>query len=657
MNWQPGATRPLPAVGEKERRSRVDRSDARRKHFEELHGWDRAIERYAKTKQDRYDVNALLDFRHVEGKKAHLFYQTPEIQLLPIDPMIEGIPAEQIMPARQKVLNFKLGPDGENVKAEIHEALFDALAPSGFLCTKIGYENVMVATPKDPATGLHPMLNGTEVKEIPIWERCFWTRFSPKKLLIPDDFTSTKFDRAPWLGMKGAMPLSKAKIEFRLPDDFTATTNKDDSVFTHGDSLGDSGDPLVEYTEVFYRAAHFDPSVKHPELFRRLVLVKGMDTPAVHVDSPYQTIDPQTGRLTDDSMVGNPIHVGTLRDLSDSAYVPSDLSVGEQLSNELNKFRTSAVRGRRKRSPIVVVAETLGKDYIDKLTANEGPVPVPDQYIQPGGQTAVAVVSTGSEPRDNFTTQDYIERDHERALGSSANQQGQFTKGKRTATEARIVQGNSDARSEAERDRLREYFVAGVRKYDCVLQRFMTPQEIQKILGHAGAQVWEQWKALPGRYLYKIQPDSGVHVDAAQYRAQTLDEYNLLRKDDRVNTEELLKKVARALAYDTGNFIAPPQDKTTEPPSASVAFKGEDTTNAAMGNLLLDFCANAGIKLRPETIAAFALQHATGATPPGAPIGAEADPNTHGGSATVTEPVNQHQTERTGGVQGVGAVN
>src|SRR3990167_2895792 len=238
MNWQPGATRPLTADQAKEWQARVDRSDARRKHFEELHGWDRAIERYAKTKQDRYDVNALLDFRHVEGKKAHLFYQTPEIQLLPIDPMIEGIPAEQIMPARQKVLNFKLGPDGENVKAEIHEALFDALAPSGFLCTKIGYENVSVEVEMQPPAEMFAM-GAAPPKPIkvpvPIWERCFWTRFSPKKLLIPDDFTSTKFDRAPWLGMKGAMPLSKAKIEFRLPDDFTATTNKDDSVFSNGD--------------------------------------------------------------------------------------------------------------------------------------------------------------------------------------------------------------------------------------------------------------------------------------------------------------------------------------------------------------------------------------------------------------------------------------
>src|SRR3990167_8359617 len=253
MNWQPGATRPLTADQAKEWQARVDRSDARRQHFEELQGWDRAIERYAKTKQDRYDVNALLDFRHVEGKKAHLFYQTPEIQLLPIDPMIEGIPAEQIMPARQKVLNFKLGPDGDNVKAEMHEALFDALAPSGFLCTKIGYENVTVEVEMAPppemfaAVGGAPMAPPTPVTvQVPIWERCFWTRFSPKKLLIPDDFTSTKFDRAPWLGMKDAMPLSKAKGEFNLPEDFNATTTTDDSVFRHGNEQGDTGDPLVE---------------------------------------------------------------------------------------------------------------------------------------------------------------------------------------------------------------------------------------------------------------------------------------------------------------------------------------------------------------------------------------------------------------------------
>ena len=144
MNWQPGIPRKVDGDPIGQWVKRVDRAETKRKRVEKDHGWDEALERYSRSKADRYEVNALLDFRHVESKKAQLFYQTPDVQLLPIDPQIAEVPAEHILPLRQKVLNHKLGADGENVKAEIHEALFDALAPSGFLVTNIGYENVTV---------------------------------------------------------------------------------------------------------------------------------------------------------------------------------------------------------------------------------------------------------------------------------------------------------------------------------------------------------------------------------------------------------------------------------------------------------------------------------------------------------------------------------
>lgn len=661
--WAPGTPRPLDGDAFAAWTTRLDRGEQFCKQFHPQ--WERGLSRYAKALATNAptDINALLDFRHVESKKSKLFHRTPEVTLAPIDPQDPQAPLGSVLPLRQKFLNHEIGPKGANAKRALHKSLVDTLAASGLIITVVGYEDVKLDVPPNPDGSLPMDANEQPVTKITVWSRRFISSLSSKKLIIPDDFAdSSDFDAAPWLAYKGTMPVAQARRQgWAIPQDFTGSTQKDEARYKHASSDGAS-DPQIEYTITWYRASLFDPAVFNPELYRCLVLIKGLDTPAWHIDSPFQSLTPQ-GQLTDDSLIGNPIHVGTLRDLIDSAFVPSDLVMGEQLSMELNKFRTDLVRNRNARRPRIVVAEQLGQPTIDKLAKNDGVISVPDGYIDAGGQQrAVATIQSGSEPRDNFTAQDVIERDFEEALGEGANQRGQTAKRKTTATEARIVQGNSSARAETEKDRIRDYFVALVRKFDAIVQRTATQVEVAKVLGQAGAQLWEQWRALPGRYAYDILPDSGRYVDSREYVSHVLDTYNLLRKDERVNTDELLGMVARALNRDPAQFIAKPQDKTTEAPSASVNFKGEDTLNKAMGNLLLDFCANAGIKLRPETIQAFAEQHAQqapmgeGGVPamPGAIVGANQNPGdgNHGGSAPTAPIVNAHQQEKTGRVQG-----
>ena len=177
--------------------------------------------------------------------------------------------------------------------------------------------------------------------------------------------------------------------------------------------------------------------------------------------------------------------------------------------------------------------------------------------------------------------------------------------------------------------------------------------------------LWDQWRTLPGRYVYRIQPDSGVHVDAMQHRQQVLDEYNLLRRDERVNEEELLKKVALALHHDPAQFIAPAQERAPEPIKLSLAFNGEHLLLPGAGRLLLDLLTESGVKLGPDTIQRLAALHAHQAQVQGMPSpapqpqapadvdgilpGADMMPVApsavgHEGSALVTEPVNQHQT-------------
>lgn len=640
--WNPGMHKPMDAEQTAKWVTRTDRGTTRLKEYHPQ--WERALKRYAEAKVDKAktDINALLDYRHVESKKSALFHRTPDVTLLPIDPPDPQTPIAQVLPWRQKFLNHELGSKGANAKRALHKTLIDALAASGFLIVKMGIDSVNLPDPLSQ-------------QQIPIWSKRFISQVSSKKLVLPEDFTDTEYDAAPFLAVRGVMPLVQAKQkQWALPSDFEGSTQADESVYQHAEAKPQS-EAVVEYTEIWYRASLYDADVFHPELYRCLVLVKGVETAVWWCDSPFQDLTPQ-GQLTDDSMIGSPIHVGTLRDLIDSPLVPSDLVVGEQLSTELNNFRTDLVKNRRQRRPITLVSDALGKDLAEKILKDHGAV-VPAQHIQQGGQQdLVVVVQAGSEPRDNYTAQQIIENDHDQALGQSPAQRGSLDSKKRTATEIRTVAGNANAREETEKDRIREYFVALVRKFDVIVQRTATPQEVAKVLGQQGAALWQQWQKLPGIYGYDILPDSGRYVDAREYLTHTLDTYNLLRKDPRVNPDELLAIVARALQRDPAKFIVPEQQKHAEAPNASIAFKGEDTLNPAMGNLLLDLLANAGLTLRPETIASFAQQHAAlqlqAAT--GGLVPTRATPETHGGSADRTEPVNQHQTQKTGGVQGVG---
>lgn len=624
---------------------------------------ERGLARYAKAKtaepKDDDEVDPKIDYRHVESKKSQLYHRTPEVMLTAIDPEDETLPFNQLLPLRQKFLNYELGPKRANAKRAVHKTLVETLAASGWMITVVGYEDAKLPVPPDPMTGMPPIDgNGMPVTEVTIWSRRFISDISAKRLVIPDNFLdSSNFDAAPWLAYKGCMPVAQAKrLKWNIPDGFSGSNIDKEISYKHTDQNPSPVEAELSYTIIWYYAAHCDYAVFNPELMRQLVLVDGLEQAALHIDSPYQDLDPQ-GQLTDDSMIGNPIHVGCLRDLPDSAHVPADLIVVEPLSMELKKFRTSLVRGRRQRRPVVVMSQSLGPDVINKITRNEGPVPVPDEYIDPGGgQRAIGVAQTGTEPRDNFTAQDYLERDYEQAVGMSANQGGQFSKRKVTATEVRNVQGNSAARVETEKDRVREYEVGLYRKFDVIVQRTATPQELAKVLGQKGAMLWEQWRMLPGKYAYDILPDAGRYIDAERARAEWLQKYELLRKDPRVNEDELLAEGARLWNRDPMQFLKPPSDKTLEPPKVSTSVNLIDMNDPVAGRTALDLFANAGVKLSPDTIQMIAATHGAAVlagAQPGQPVGANAKAE-HGGPAPRSERLLKHQEERTGAVQGVG---
>jgi hypothetical protein len=327
---------------------------------------------------------------------------------------------------------------------------------------------------------------------------------------------------------------------------------------------------------------------------------------------------------------------------------------------------------------VFIDSTNMDHAVMEKISTNDGPIMLPAGALAGGAERLFTVVSPGQEPRDNYTAQDYANKDYEDALGVGANQQGQFAQTKRTATEVRTVQGNSAARAETERDRVREYFAALVRKFDTLVQRYATQQTLTKVLGPQGSALWELWQAVAGRYVYNILPDAGTYADPQAMRAQVLNEYQLFRKDPRVNVDALLTHVARALGYDPHTFLVPPQPAAQhDAAKVSVAIRMEDVLGPA-SQATVEMLTQLGFVISPQAIQALKAtvplgtgQMTMGAHPglPGVtspqqtttgPMALSVPrpnviPMPHPGMADKTEPLNKHQEERTGGVQGVGA--
>lgn len=660
MNWTPGAPFPMTPEATAQWVGRFDRAEQRLKDV--LPSWEAALARYTKSKAANYDVNALKDFRHVETKKAALFFDTPHVRLPPKDYIAPELAAQvmPLLPLRETVLNHYLGPEGTAIKGHMLAALFDCLAPSGWLVTEIGYD-VRTVEARDELGQVILDETGTPMP-VPFWSHPYWVRVSPRKLLVPDDWTSTQFDEAPWLALRGVVPLKTAKaMGWTLPEAFTPTTQGDPYLLTGEAKREATSDGKVQYTKVWYRAALYDDDVLHPDLYRSAIFVEGVnDRPVKTQNSPFQSLLPN-GSLSPTSMKGNPIHVGALRQLTDSAYVSSDLVMMEQLSHEVNKFRTTQTRARVANMAITVIdPQTIPADEVEKLKQGEKVIFCnPGALMNGGAPSIIGVATPGQQPRDNYTAQDYIERDIEGAMGMGANQVGASNSKSTTATEVRTVQTNAGARAEQEKNLFREFFVSGVRKFDAVLQTVLEPTELQMVLGPQGAALWAQWQQLPGCYVYKILPDDGVHQDQAQYRAGKIDEYNLLRKDPQVNATELLKAVTRSLGYDPDKVVVQtPPEPGPEPARLSLAFKGEDLVGP-QSQAVVEILAQAGYTISPgaiETLKAGSVLQGMTNTIDALPAESLHQRGAHGGSADATEPVNKHSSERTGGLQSQGVM-
>jgi hypothetical protein len=623
--------------------------------------WDANLKTYApdaSASPEDYgtQLNTNRDFTLVERKKADLFYQRPDVTVVP-SPLFAG--QEALLETHQAILNESLGPDGVNATAMVHQVLFDVLCTAGTGFTLMGYESATVPTPV-----LRQETGQIEISPVPIYENVFWEPFSPWQSLLPHDLKSTDYDRAAaWMGMEFEIPVRSAKRKGWVGEDYKGSAPDKDLHHDNGATTG--GEAVCHGVLIFYKSALFRDDRVHPLHMTKLVLIEGAESAAEHMDSPYQTLDAQ-GKLTPDSLIGFPIHPLTIRTLTDSQYVPSDCTMSRPIVNELNTFRRQMVEQRDANIlRWIYNVDTLPTDALGKIVRSPigGFIGVPgDAFV---GDGAIKELPHGTYPRENFAFNDYLDGDLARTHALDANQQGVSTEGEGTATEAQIQQENVNARLGFERGKALNWFAdQGCTKYSTLLMRFLSTADAAAIVGPDAAKLWDSWrKAVPARLAFTCLPDSSLRTDVAVERKRVRDDYTFFANDPFINRMEFLKESMPKMGYSLRVINQEPPEKGPEPTKPGLSFKGDDLNplNPQFA-LVVEAMAQCGIVFSQKAIAEaqgaasnqILMQQAQVAN---AEANGEKPKDTgHGGKVAQMEGLSKHATDLTGGMQGSGAV-
>ena len=608
-----------------------------------------------------------LDFASVEQKKAQLF-KVPEIIAEADTP--EAEPAAPLVSA---IANKVVGPKGVNAGAMMFEAQTDVLI-HGYAVTKIGYENVVDGVDQVPTGEMQPDPNappqpgavlglGAQPPLIPVTvpvpkiisETYYWRRIPPGFLGAPVEFRGSNFDDAAALWWR---------FEEDLPDGAKGgygSEKNDELLLVAPTSDQARKTPKRCGTEVWYYASKFDPSVKHPDIVRTFKLYDDEPIARDHRDSPFQRWTLGDGQVLPSyvsgaelvGMKGFPLHVLTLRYLSDTAFPPSDVQMGGPTSDELSLGRTQLVQRRNRSLPQVLVDKTrVGPETLALLERNDntGFVGVdgnPNEMFLP--------LNKGQFGRENFEFNQVAQQDYDRTWALGAH--GGTLKGSspETATKSNQIQQSVQTRLEAERSREADWFIAGVTKLMGLYQVFADRLDHVRILGADGTARFEAWDKtkIPVGLAFTLRPNSHVRLDAESDFRQELDFFNLAGNAPEGNRLYMLQRLAAKRGMDPMKALQAPPPKTPDIPKTAFSVKGEDLIGP-QAPLVLEMLQQLGFQFSAEAIAA--SQQALALMGASQPQGQNPETE-HGGSMEgggEVSPINKHTADLTGGMQGIG---
>jgi hypothetical protein len=568
----------------------------------------------SQTDEDRIAVN--LDWSLTKSKQAALFSQVPQVR---IDHPPQSVDAGPWISIFEQKLNDTLISAG--VETAMDECLPDCINAAGIGVVLVAHEAIMEEVPlplAPPMPGAPPVPGAPAPEQTmiprPADHRYTVTRISPADFLWPIGYSSSDFERAPWIGRSGRVTWAEAVQRFKLADaDKDKVLGEDRNMLdklTHDidkDKIG--ADEMVGFDEIFYKEYLYDESAKQYSAIHHMVFVNGKDEPVI--DEPWKGQKPgPDGKLI--GALEYPIRVLTLTYITDEAIPPSDSAIGRPQVNELNKSRTQIIQQRERSLPVRWfnvngIDTTIQQSLMRGTWQNMIPV-------QGDGSRFIGEVARATMPQENFTFDRIVKDDLNEEWTVGNNQVGSGT-GIETAAEANSIQSNFQTRVGRERAKVAKFFL-GIAE---VVGGLITLFEDAAAFGEGyNPQVCRLLK-------FSILADSTVLLDAQQRLQRLVQFVNFSAKSGWVDIGLVLKEIATLSGLDSSKVIRPPQPKPPVEPNISLRLTGsQDLLNP----LVLAFLIKSGQAPEAQNIEQAKQLIDTTLTPPQPP---PPDPNNPNG--------------------------
>lgn len=560
------------------------------------------------SQSDDDRVAVPLDWTLTKSKQVALFSQVPQVH---VNHSPQTVSAGPSLYAFEQRLNDTLISAG--IEAVIEECLADVINAAGIGAVLVARESIMeqVEVPTidmktlDPETAAfieqnQTMPDGspleTEMVPRPVDSRYTLLRISPADLLWPLGFTGSDFDNAPWLGRSGRMSWAEAQNRFNLTDDEKEEiVGKDergpqDRLTVDADKEKADDDILVSFDEIFYKDYQYDKDAKSYTTIHHLIFINGKEEAVL--DEPWkgQRVEPSQDPNGQPELVGAqkfPIRVLTLTYISDETIPPSDTAIGRAQVNEINLGRTQMILQRKHSIPVRWFnPDRVPYEVQQSLMRGTWQNMIP---LQGDGTRSIGEIARASMPQEDFTFYQTAKGDLYDTWQIGPNQQGNFGRGRQSASEANIVQQNTDSRTARERAKVTK-FVTTIAE---VLGGFLCLFEDPASFGEGFS------PTLSKKLCYSILADSTVLLDSNQRRERIEQFINFAAKSGFVNIEPVLREYASLSGLDPNMAIQKPQPSQPDTPTFSYRFTGiEDLSNP----LALAFALKSGQAPDPQLI-------------------------------------------------------
>lgn len=544
------------------------------------------------------------DWPRVKARVSSLFGQMPEVRLVARQDMFAPS-----IPVFGKELNDTLK------RADTFEAIFQALvdntATAGVGVIMVSYQKRtdMVPAPLMDTSTIAPDQLAQMGAQIPTQDTEVVTdtmfsvnRLSPSDLLWQTGFGGFNFDKSDWVGHTGEMSWAEGQSEFHLKDEDKEKVLGDGKEIQQTLKQNDPNShfsaakqPVVEFDELFYWAYKFDAKEKYYKRIRRIVFVKGMgERPVVHEDWVGQKFHEDSG-----SYVGAckfPIRVLKINYVSDDPIPPSESAIGRPQVLELIESRTDQHNQRKHRIPTNWVnTNKVDPETLVQLMAGtwQGWIPVNGR-----GEDAIGELGHANYPAENSMFDRTVNQDLDEVWQTSANQTGSFASGERSASEAKIVQGNFDMRNGMDRTHVAKFIqgIAEVMAGFLALYgdfHFLPPADLQRM-----EQAWDR-KQVAGEFAYEVIPDSMIRLDAHQQIQMLMEILNMTAKSGFVNPQPLISDIMVLAGRDPAKVVTQPNPPPPPPLKITIA-SAADLHDPLMLALLMD----TGQMFKPEMLEA-----------------------------------------------------